>query len=346
MRYELTALSPIWTGGIGKNDGTRITRLTGLKGSIRWWCEALVRGLGGHACDPTTDECCKLDNKKLDGKRDIRLQLDEQEICPVCQLFGCTGWSGKFLLRIEKANNEQNQSCLIKIECEDDFTLRLIPRKNLEPYEKRLLNMTIKLIVEYGALGGRLTLKPSEKGYKNFPDYDKKNHLDYGILKFRKDPDIQTVPLPEFNNASKNKSDWPDLKYFWFVKGSFINRKEHNSIVDRDNNNGKYKTQDERKVFLGGYNKEELKKVTGRNQRLQNEISNRGPIKSDSESKKIFSFHGIGGRIDEINFSPRCFGYARNEGEREIVTKIIKDILNNKGDTYSFYTGQEVIDAL
>jgi len=45
--WTLKALTPIWSGGIeGKSD--RLVP-TGLVGSIRWWFEVLVRGLGGAA---------------------------------------------------------------------------------------------------------------------------------------------------------------------------------------------------------------------------------------------------------------------------------------------------------
>ncbi len=51
---ELKTLTPLWTGGVeGKVD--RIHE-TGLLGSMRWWYEVLVRGLGGEVCDPGSDD--------------------------------------------------------------------------------------------------------------------------------------------------------------------------------------------------------------------------------------------------------------------------------------------------
>lgn len=62
---KLSALTPIWTGGVDQ----RSDRLheTGLIGSLRWWYEAIVRGLDGAVCDP---------------KSDI-----DHSACPVCQLW-------------------------------------------------------------------------------------------------------------------------------------------------------------------------------------------------------------------------------------------------------------------
>jgi CRISPR-associated protein Cmr1 len=61
--FRLKALTGIWTGGVeSKSDELH---LTGIKGSIRWWYEVLIRGLGYYACDPTSDDSCKLEPKKL-----------------------------------------------------------------------------------------------------------------------------------------------------------------------------------------------------------------------------------------------------------------------------------------
>jgi len=87
LRITLKALTPLWAGGV---DGT-CDRLheTGIIGSLRWWYEALVRGLGGYACDPTSENRCP----DKDGNR-----------CAACELFGCTGWARKFRLRVSDGN--------------------------------------------------------------------------------------------------------------------------------------------------------------------------------------------------------------------------------------------------
>jgi CRISPR-associated protein Cmr1 len=86
----LKTLTPLWTGGV---DGT-CDRLheTGLIGSLRWWYEALVRGLGGYACDPT-EHSCTFDEERYRKSRadDERQRLRDAGVCDVCQLFGCTG---------------------------------------------------------------------------------------------------------------------------------------------------------------------------------------------------------------------------------------------------------------
>lgn len=81
--YTLKALTDLWTGNYQRKPDRTI--LTGLLGSVRWWFEALVRGLGGSACDPTADG--------------VRCP-DKQGHYVVCELFGRTSWARKFRPRL------------------------------------------------------------------------------------------------------------------------------------------------------------------------------------------------------------------------------------------------------
>lgn len=84
-------LTPLWTGGAGRNSDQ--PRETGLIGSLRWWYEGIVRGMGGKACDPVGDDRCEYNAK---DKR-----LPEEQLCPACWLFGCTGWRRRFRLEVK-----------------------------------------------------------------------------------------------------------------------------------------------------------------------------------------------------------------------------------------------------
>jgi CRISPR-associated protein Cmr1 len=76
-----------------------------LIGSLRWWYEALVRGLGGYACDPTEHSCTFDEEKYRKSKAsDERQQLRDAGVCDTCQLFGCTGWARKFRLKVSDGN--------------------------------------------------------------------------------------------------------------------------------------------------------------------------------------------------------------------------------------------------
>ena len=89
VEMELTAktLTPLWTGGVEAGKVDRIHE-TSILGSLRWWYEAIMRGLGGEACDPTTHSCIYEPDKSDNG------------LCDVCQVFGATGWRRRFRLTV------------------------------------------------------------------------------------------------------------------------------------------------------------------------------------------------------------------------------------------------------
>lgn len=87
MEIKLKTLTPIWTGGVETGQMDRLHE-TGLIGSLRWWYEAIVRGLGGHACDPSAHSCIYDPEKPNNG------------LCDACQVFGATGWRRHFRLAI------------------------------------------------------------------------------------------------------------------------------------------------------------------------------------------------------------------------------------------------------
>lgn len=87
MEIKLKTLTPIWTGGVETGKMDRLHE-TGIIGSLRWWYEAIVRGLGGDVCDPTNSDCRYDPNQQDNG------------LCDVCQLFGATGWRRRFRLSV------------------------------------------------------------------------------------------------------------------------------------------------------------------------------------------------------------------------------------------------------
>lgn len=85
MRLAIKTLTPIWTGGAETGKVDRIHE-TGILGSLRWWYEAIVRGLGGDACDPSKGECrFDLEKYKTSQATDERQRLRDAGLCDVCQ---------------------------------------------------------------------------------------------------------------------------------------------------------------------------------------------------------------------------------------------------------------------
>ncbi|WP_347242801.1 type III-B CRISPR module RAMP protein Cmr1, partial [Thermogutta sp.] len=147
--WKLKALTDIWTGDADQSGDRLIP--TGLIGSIRWWFEVLVRGLGGKACDPAAPP--------------VRCPDREGKHCVVCELFGCTGWARKFRLMVLAENGQVIQNLMVlgengqaiqnQIQAGQIFTLRFLPLRPIRDEEWCLLDATLRLIADYGAIGGK-----------------------------------------------------------------------------------------------------------------------------------------------------------------------------------------------
>lgn len=316
ITIKIKTLTPIWTGGVNR----KCDRLheTGILGSLRWWYEAIVRGLGGYACDPT-DESIKC--KEYDLKR------GPKSVCAACYLFGCTGWARKFRFEI-RGDNSNKLGALVQQRIRANQTLWLVFRPirpvNLE--EITLLWKTVQLIAKYGAMGGRTAFKPSEIAKKN----RRKHHQDFGLLAMQSTVPtaLSTKPQIEryvrrFRPCGNGDGEWQNLENFWFVSKA-LTRDKHNEIVGRDNMGRIAASTD---IFLSGFTSMEKGRFT-KHQKQQTKEQN-------AASKKIFSFH--------TNDWERTFGYTK-EGQLDHVIKCV--VAKTGWDDSLFKRGGEVIDEL
>ena len=349
MEFRLKTLTPIWTGGVRKDNSA--LHLTSIRGAIRWWYEVLIRGLGYYVCDPTANGCkvniSNEDKKKIEEGKISLTDYIKGEICPACYFFGCTGWSGKFVIRLTKPKTNKSVSSLQAGAFL--FNIHFIEKKKFEKEEISLLKMTLKLIVDYGAIGGRTTFKPSEKNYKNM----KLHHKDFGLIIRAEDSNIPNLKekiyeigineyLKGLKKRDSNDEEWPDLKNFWFIKDRCLNRKQINKIVERDKH-GNYHQPSEFSVFLGGF-------ISREKRRFSPELCE--TYKSiNSISKKIFSFHGTGQKdgkkVKEL--FPRCFGYTKKETELDNVVELIKGQFKKQfpeESSFKIKKGKEVLNGL
>lgn len=156
-RLTLTTLTPLWTGGADRT----VDRLheTGLLGSLRWWYEALVRGVGGHVGDSGT---CTYDSS----------QKPNDALCGVCRVFGATGWRRRFRLTVEEAlqpvhignikaeaprtagkGTGQPQWFFREKPLEGNVTLRIQP---LDPtFDPAIIAGLIQFMADWAAIGAR-----------------------------------------------------------------------------------------------------------------------------------------------------------------------------------------------
>jgi len=196
---KVKPLTPLWTGD--ENRSCDRIRETGIIGSLRWWYEALIRGLGGYACDPTNSKC------------------NEKNHCDACELFGCTGWARKFRLEVVSSNLKpipeikigtrekrfigEGERYLMRIVkgLTGEITLKFIPIRDITENEWALLNKTLQIIADYGALGARTS---QGNGVIKIIE----NNLPYRNENIKKDE----------LKGNGNKVNSPNLENFFFYK--------------------------------------------------------------------------------------------------------------------------------
>jgi CRISPR-associated protein Cmr1 len=265
--FKMRALTDIWTGD-AEGQGERLIA-TGLLGSIRWWFEVLVRGLGGKACDPTLPEVrCPAPSKT---------PYEPGHHCVVCELFGCTGWARKFRLEVLDENHRPKSD---QIKAGDIFILRFTELRPIREEEWCLLYLTLRLIAEYGAIGGKTVFKPSDEQNRQ----DAFHHKDFGLISIVEAPStihcVGKEALEAYVRDGKwrayfNDRDfsWASLANFWCVKGRYLARQDpdkstFNQVIGRPEPKDQSKQGDS---WLAG-----------------RRARKRPP--QDPESKKVFSF--------------------------------------------------------
>jgi len=268
--YQFKALTDLWTGSVslGEKNGQIEEKLgperlvtTGLLGSIRWWFEVLVRGLGGYACDPS-DSVGRCPDKTGDH-------------CVVCELFGCTGWARKFRFEVldERGRNWTSQ---IKQDPRSVFSFRFTPLRAINPEEWSLLDLTLRLITDYGAVGGKTVFKPTDEPNRA----GKIHHKDYGLVHMTAAPKFNAlgrvdlkVHLSKWRKASHDASAWASLQHFWYVDGRYLSRQNHATST-----------------FNRAIGRPEPKQQSGRNDSWVAGYRPDPRINRAAESKKVFSF--------------------------------------------------------
>ncbi len=296
--FKIRALTSIWTGDAQSKNQRTIP--TGIIGSLRWWYEVLVRGLGGKACDPTSEVRCPSKNVKEPDKPGHH--------CVACELFGCTGWARKFRLMILDENGQVIQN---QIQTGQTFILRFIPLRPIRGEEWCLLDATLRLIADYGAIGGKTVFKPSDEPNRQ----NRLHHQDFGLVQYVQGPDgwqcdktledirdyVTKGHWREAPHSYRNKKNeihdfsWASLQNFWCVKGRYLARQDANTSSFN---------------FVIGQ-----PEPKGQSSQGDSWLSGRQPNRQRG-SKKVFSF-----RIPEN--ARRTFGFVQNQdGFQEIMEKL------------------------
>jgi CRISPR type III-B/RAMP module RAMP protein Cmr1 len=207
MELDLTFVTPLWTADA--TGEAHHAEGTGIMGSLRWWCEALIRGLDGWACDPSGEGAqCGLDGDafkkrhrqgcahagkgRLCGECEAEA-LKECGLCAACQVFGATGWARTFSIAIKadtkRAYPPTGEGRVVRRDPETghrssfffprgltgNLAVALLPRRPDDLERVRLLIGLLEFIRRNAALGA-------------------KTNLGYGLFKWEKLP--QGLPSP------------------------------------------------------------------------------------------------------------------------------------------------------
>ncbi len=234
LTVKIKPLTPIWTWD--EDRECRTLRETSIIGSLRWWYEVLVRGLGGSACDSTSDNRCP----DKDGNH-----------CDACELFGCTGWARKFRLEIEsnklavipeikigtrekrviKGKKKYLKRNVAGFMADGSIILKFIPLRKISSNEWALLNKALDIIANYGGLGAKISQGNGviEIVENNLPYRDRKPES--AILKKEgntiKSPNLNDFFFYKFHIKFKDGiSNLIDRKVFW------THASDHNGFND------------------------------------------------------------------------------------------------------------------
>lgn len=230
LRLDVRMLTPLWTGGVQTGRMDRIQE-TGIIGSLRWWYEAILRGLGADVCDPTSDNPqhrCQFDTeayqKSLQDEHDKSkaLQAGLQDVCPACRLFGCTGWKRRFELSAAIMSNQLTPFWLATLDQRGKFNhwwlsqvfkttnskvylgdLPLHARfiHGYESYEE-VLKALLSLMADYGAIGSR-----AQYGFGQFA-YPSAYPIEKSIGIFRNQITTPTKPKNLVGNFYSLRDFW------------------------------------------------------------------------------------------------------------------------------------------
>ncbi|NTU54133.1 MAG: type III-B CRISPR module RAMP protein Cmr1 [Chlorobiaceae bacterium] len=226
-------LTPIWTGGasIGKVDRLRET---GIIGSMRWWYEVLVRGVGGYVSDPTSQENSGLDVDAFNAlsleEQHDRLCLHDTGLCDVSRIFGTTNWKRQFRIQvIDRTAHDgnvhnvsfrkdgQERKWFFPENINDkprsgDFTISIVPLS--VDFDPLVIKGLIQFIADWASLGARA-------------------QMGFGVIQPYGDR-LDTRPLFEHLKGlrgTQTYAGYPSLDDFFFVR---FRKKDGRDFVEQD----------------------------------------------------------------------------------------------------------------
>lgn len=205
---KLRTLTPVYTGGVDTKSDSLHSQ--GIMGSLRWWYEAVLRGYGLRACDPSLHHCLYDSTKET-------LPVNKQ-LCVACQTFGATGYARRFRLEVIS---------------QDALAWSKPDPLNIRPFDRtrgwylnagRVGSETIVLTGEDAAVNRMLALF---RFLEKYGSLGAKPQLGYGTFRIESIQDTKTgsaVLSPDsfgLVDADEPIRELPDLRTFTFFRFRF-----------------------------------------------------------------------------------------------------------------------------
>lgn len=146
MDVKITLDTPVWTGNV-EGESKKLMP-GGIIGSMRFWYELIQRGLGEAVCDPTDNGCQLQDIEKYD------------KLCPVCKLFGCSGYKRPFKLIIDKYIAEKIEKDFYTFDKKSDVIYQSMSLQFVNQNDNfdslQLIKELLIFIASYGGIGAKI----------------------------------------------------------------------------------------------------------------------------------------------------------------------------------------------
>ncbi|MBT1279455.1 type III-B CRISPR module RAMP protein Cmr1 [Thermoanaerobacter sp. CM-CNRG TB177] len=212
--FNLRVKTPIWTGNIDtKSD---ILQSTNIMGSIRWWFEAIIRGLDKYACDPTGYGRCPREGK----------DRGEKYYCPVCIVFGATGMRRMFKLIVDGGEkvfggssinikpSGRNRGWYLGSGIKGEMKMNIIALD--KDFDKSLILTPLIIASKWGGIGAKIQHGYGVVEIENFPEINFNEFTDAVEKITEERPSKLGIIL-----RHENDNGLPNLKEMFFAKVQF-----------------------------------------------------------------------------------------------------------------------------
>jgi CRISPR-associated protein Cmr1 len=244
MQVTIKTRTPLWTGGVER----KMDRIheTSLIGSLRWWYEAIVRGVGGSA--PSRHECSFDIEKYRKSKATYEhKRLQDAGLCDVCQVFGATGWRRRF--RVDAIENKVSSVSIQRsINADRTYIDRngktRIPTWRFTPPKAGLFTIQVHSLAHdfpINVIGGLL------QSMADWTAIGAKAQMGFGVIQ-PANGRLDTLPFYDWIKNIADKSDCDNLPS---LQNVFLARIHLKNAEDQDTFNLKY---DLRRLFAQDQN--------------------------------------------------------------------------------------------